>query len=88
MYGPAVRCERFADLAAADLDQCIRTLGAFVLRAIMDIRAHAFGLVYRPPNGPLKSPVFAHARKTDLLFGPLIAFVVKLTFLNSPTARW
>src|SRR5712691_13060249 len=49
----------------AVLHQCIRPLiGALVLRAIMDISAHAFSLAARPRTGPFGSPVFACAGKT------------------------
>src|ERR1700754_5149221 len=66
MYGPAVRRKRvFDDLAVAVLHQCIRPLiGAFApghhgyQRACVLISGQA-------SIGPLGSPVFARARKTD-----------------------
>ena len=53
MVRPCVARE-FVDLAVAVLHQCIRPLvGAFALRAIMDISARAFSLPERPRLGHL-----------------------------------
>jgi hypothetical protein len=63
--GRAVQ-EVFVDPADTVLHQCIRPLlGAVLLRAIMDISAHAISLTDRPRAGPCGSPVFAYAGKTD-----------------------
>ena len=65
MYGPAVRCKRFFDLAGAVLHQCIRSLvGAVLLRTIMDISARAFSLTDRPRRAIWVTSV-ACARKTE-----------------------
>jgi hypothetical protein len=54
MYGPAVRCKRFSSIRCTVLHQCIRPLlGAVLLRAIMDISAHAISLADRPRLGHL-----------------------------------
>ncbi len=55
MYGPAVRCKRFSSSCLiAVLHQCIRpSIGACLLRAIMDIGAHAISLPDRPRLGHL-----------------------------------
>src|SRR6202048_1964510 len=66
MYGPAVRCKWFAELAVSVLHQCIRPLiGAFApghhgyQRACVLISGQA-------SIGPFGSPVFACAGKTEL----------------------
>src|SRR5215467_11349703 len=49
MYGPAARCKRLlATLVDTVLRQCIRSPIGAVLRAIMDISAHAIFLADRP----------------------------------------
>src|SRR6516165_11500811 len=67
MYGAAVRCKRFSSIWL--LRSCINVSGLclerFVLRAIMDISAHAFSLADRPQERPSGSPGFACAGKTD-----------------------
>jgi hypothetical protein len=67
LYGPAVWCKRFSSIR--QIRSCINVSGLClergVLRAIMDISAHAISLAERPRTGPLGSPVFACAGKTD-----------------------
>jgi hypothetical protein len=53
MYGAAVRCKRFRRSVGAVLHQCIRPHVGALLRATMDISAHAFLLAARPRSGHL-----------------------------------
>src|SRR5580704_1304644 len=54
MYGPAVRCKRFVDLVASGLASMYPASDwSILLRAIMDISAHAFSLADRPRPGHL-----------------------------------
>jgi len=49
LYGPAVRCKPDFNKRRVVLRFCIRPLhGAFVLLAIMDIRAHPISFSERP----------------------------------------
>jgi len=54
MYGPAVRCKRFVDLVVSGLASMYPASDwSILLRAIMDISAHAFSLADRPRPGHL-----------------------------------
>ena len=54
MYGPAVRRKRFSSICRLfGLASMYPASGALVLRAIMDISAHAFSLAARPRILPL-----------------------------------
>jgi hypothetical protein len=84
MYVPAVRRKRFSSICRrcglASMYPASAWSGV-MLRAIMDVSAHAVSLAARPRNGPNGSPGFACAGKT----GPPSRLVLSQTSVGNGT---
>jgi hypothetical protein len=65
MYGPAVRCKRFVELASAVLHQCIRPLIGACAPGHHGYQRACDLISRQASTGPKGSPVFACAGKTD-----------------------